>query len=97
MFGKSSGTNPPNKWIISFNESMGPRYVIALLKVLVPFGFDGFHRWDPVGEAGEDEDVYIGSYGVTKYSKITPKLKSLLEGEVEEIDFHDFFVNAKAD
>jgi len=87
IFGKSDGARHPGNWVISINEAIGFRHTIALLKVLTQFHFDGFQFWEPVRDAGEEEDIYIGAYGVKKYIRITDELSSLLSKEPDQIEF----------
>ncbi len=65
---------------------------VLLLKVLLPFEFDGFLFWEPQREAGEYEDVYIGSYGGGGdiYAQITDELSELLNGEIEAVDLKQY-------
>ena len=85
MFGVGK---PPKEWVISISSHMGFDHVIALLRVLVTFSFDGFSRWEPVEEAGETEDVYIGSYGDRNYVRFTPQLQDLLAKPIDEVVFN---------
>jgi len=77
---------PPEQWIISISDSFSAQYVVALLKVLLPFDFDGVQFWEPQREAEETEDVYIGSYGKDSYARITPELSTLIAGNADFLD-----------
>jgi hypothetical protein len=84
------GTNPdatlPSCWLISLSKSLPLKHQVALLRALSPFQFDGFLRWNPEPDAGETEDVYIGSYGGGEYATINSELHDLLSGDVDELD-----------
>ena len=87
FFGGSHFPLPP-KWAISISKFMPFSHQKLLLKVLSDFSFEGFQLWEPVRDANENEDVYIGSYGVQNFVKITDQLRVLLnEPDVEEADF----------
>ncbi|MEY9755850.1 hypothetical protein [Bradyrhizobium yuanmingense] len=90
IFGLTNQTKPPKQWVISINSGMRFEYVVALLKVLINFSFDGFNRWEPVQEAGETEDVYIGSYGDRSYVRFSAQLKAILDAEADEIVFQHY-------
>ncbi|WP_336355396.1 hypothetical protein [Pseudomonas granadensis] len=74
----------PEAWTISLSPILPASHKSQILKIVLPFGFDGIELYYPVPEAGETEDVYIGGYGVGNYSKITPGLFELLAGEVSD-------------
>ena len=81
----------PEKWIVSISYRLPTTHKTALLKSLISHGLDGFVFWNPVREAEENEDVYIGSYGDrSSYIPFNNELSLMLEGPVEEIDFEIF-------
>jgi hypothetical protein len=90
MFGSNGMAHPPKKWIIAMSHALPFEHRVLLLNVLIPFGFDGFQFWEPQREAGEDEDVYIGSYGSDTYAQITDELSELINGEVEAVDLKQY-------
>lgn len=83
----------PEAWTISLNPIMPASHKSQILKVVLPFGFDGIELYSPVPEAGETEDVYIGGYGVGNYSKITPDLFELLDDEVSDAELSTYCIN----
>jgi hypothetical protein len=87
IFGAVNRTPFPGNWTVSINSNIGFVYVLALLRVLIRFEFNGFNRWEPRPDAEETEDVYIGGYGVKSYVRITPELKDLLAKPFDEITF----------
>ncbi len=89
IFG-SPGTEVPAKWIVSLSHHLPVGHKAQLLKVVLPFGFDGFVFWEPRREAEENEDVYIGSYGDGAYAHVTADLYTLLAGKVEAIDLNHY-------
>jgi hypothetical protein len=84
-------TEVPDKWIISLSHHLPAAHKALLLKVVLPFGFDGFHFWEPQREAEENEDVYIGSYGEAPYASVTTELETLLKEKVEAIDLIHYY------
>ncbi|WP_265467533.1 hypothetical protein [Aeromonas salmonicida] len=82
---------PPSRWIVSLSHSLPARHKSALLKAIIPYGFDGFQFWDPVREADETEDVYIGSYGDRSYARIDDSLSELLQKNVEDSDLRYYY------
>lgn len=85
------GLNKPKNRIISLSYSIPASHKAQILRVLLPFSFDGIQLWEPVSEADENEDVYIGSYGATTYAPITDELEEILEGEVEDVDLQHYY------
>lgn len=85
----------PTKWIISLSNHLPTTHRIAILRAVLPFGFDGFEFWEPIREAEEDEDVYIGSYGDGSYARVTEQLATLLEGELEAVDLNHYYKQHK--
>lgn len=78
----------PSNWAISISEFIPFTHQKHLLEVLIDFSFEGFQLWEPVRDANENEDVYIGSFGVSSYVRITEQLRVLLSDPgVEEADF----------
>jgi hypothetical protein len=97
VFGGCNGSPQPSKWIISFNQDLNLELVAEVLKALSPFRFDGFQLWRPIPEAGEDEDVYIGSYGEwTGFIPIDEALNRILAKNYDEIDFKIFLGRSRA-
>jgi hypothetical protein len=92
VFGAANRAHFPKNWIVAINSSIEFEHVIALLKVLIHFDFTGFNRWDPVPDAGETEDIYIGAYGERIYVRITAELKDLLAKPVDEVAFKYYCV-----
>jgi hypothetical protein len=88
LFGDAK--RPPKLWLIALSNQLPTEHQVALLQLLLPFGFEGFQLWNPVREAGENEDVYIGSYG-GEYVKVTPELHALLADEIEPIDLDYYY------
>lgn len=83
--------NSPSEWVISLSNSLPANHKAAILRVVVPFEFEGFSFWDPIEEADETEDVYIGSYGKSSFARIDDKLQRLLEKDVEEVDLRHYY------
>ncbi|UZE27016.1 hypothetical protein [Pseudomonas asplenii] len=83
----------PEAWTISLNPIMPVSHKSQILKLLLPFGFDGIELYQPIPEADETEDVYIGGYGVGSYSKITPDLFSLLDDEISDAELSTYCMN----
>jgi hypothetical protein len=77
---------PPDNWVVSLNRALPAAHKAALLRVLRPFGLDGFQFWRPVADADESEDVYIGSYGVATYARFTDELDALLAGVPDDAE-----------
>ncbi|EZP46767.1 hypothetical protein [Delftia sp. RIT313] len=94
IFGKIND-GAPSKWIISINHQLPFSNKIHLLRTIIPYGFDGIQYWTPQREAGEDEDVYIGSYGGDSYAKVTIELEELLEKNVEIVDLKHYYAHNK--
>jgi hypothetical protein len=85
-----AGTAPPANQVVAINRALPVAHKAALLRVLLPFGLDGFQLWRPVVDADENEDVYIGSYGVAHYARFTGELATLLEDDVADADLDDY-------
>lgn len=85
------GLEPPTKWIVSLSHHLPIANRIAVLRAVLSFGFDGFEFWEPVREADEGEDVYIGSYGDGSYALITEELTALLESDLEAVDLNHYY------
>lgn len=81
---------PPDNWVVSLNRALPIAHKAELLRVLLPFGLDGFQLWRPVADADESEDVYIGSYGVTQYAAFSDELAELLDGDIEDADLDHY-------
>lgn len=64
---------------------------IAILRAIYKYGFDGFVFWDPIREAEETEDVYIGSYGTTRFAPFNEDFNELIENDNEEVDLAYFY------
>ena len=92
IFGNAhrGSSEPPDNWVVSLNRALPATHKAALLRVLRPFGLDGFQFWRPVADADESEDVYIGSYGVAQYARFTDELATLLDGDVDDADLDDY-------
>lgn len=90
IFGGAKG-DPPSKWIISLSYHLPTLHKAGLLKVLLPFSFDGVQFWEPQREAEENEDAYIGSYGEGSYARITPELEELLSHDIEAVDLNHYY------
>lgn len=89
------GEDPPERWIVSLSNSLPTAHKSQLLKAILPFGFDGFQLWDPIREAEETEDVYIGSYGDKSYALINDGLLNLLEKDLEASDLRSYYLRHK--
>lgn len=85
-----AGAEPPANRVVALNRALPPAHKAALLRVLLPFGLDGFQLWRPVADADESEDVYIGSYGVTQYARFTDELGALLEAGLDDAGLDDY-------
>ena len=81
---------PPSRWLIALSIHLPIDHKVALLRLLLPFGFTGFQLWEPIHEAEENEDVYIGSYG-EEYAIVTPALQTLLATEVAAADLTHYY------
>jgi hypothetical protein len=68
---------------------------VHLLRAVLPFGFEGIQFWTPRRDADEDEDVYIGSYGVDAYARVTEELSKLLQARVEAVDLRYYYTRHK--
>jgi len=80
----------PGNLVVSINRAMPFDHKLFLIRLLAPFGLDGFQYWTPVKEADENEDVYIGSYGVTRFTPFNADLIALLSQNPEKADL-DYF------
>jgi hypothetical protein len=89
IFGGSDG--PPIKWIVALSYQMPVLHKAQLLETVLPFGFDGIHLWDPQRDAEENEDAYIGSYGVSTYAQVSPELIDLVKTNIDAVDL-DYYV-----
>lgn len=81
MYGKE-----PDRWVVSIDSHMPTSHKVKILQALQQFKFDGFLFWQPVPDAGEEESVYIGSFGGSDYAPFTEELRDLLSGKVDPID-----------
>ena len=92
IFGNAhrESSEPPDNWVVSLNRALPAAHKAALLRVLLPFGLDGFQLWRPVADADESEDVYIGSYGVDQYARFTDELVALLASAPEDADLDHY-------
>lgn len=81
----------PAKWVIAMSYHLPVAHKAFLLRILLPFGFDGIQFWEPQREAEENEDVYIGSYGVDIYAQVTPELEVLVNKRVEAVDLSHYY------
>lgn len=88
---------PPNLWIIALSYHLPVSHKAHLLRVLLPFGFDGIQFWEPQREAEENEDVYIGSYGGGTYARVTTELEALVNKKVEAADLSHYYKRHKAE
>lgn len=89
IFGKAS--SPPAKWIIALSHHMPVVHKARLLEILLPFGFDGIHFWEPRIEAEENEEAYIGSYGIDTYARATPDLFDLVRTNIDAFDLSHYY------
>lgn len=85
----------PSKWIISLSHQLPLAHKVQLLRTVLPHGFDGLQFWTPQPEAGEDEDVYIGSYGDGQYARVTEQLSQLLQDQIEAVDLRFYYTQHK--
>ena len=85
----------PDKWIISLSNQLPVAHKVQLLRAALPFGFEGIQFWTPRRDADEDEDVYIGSYGVDSYARVTEELSKLLQARVEAVDLRYYYTRHK--
>lgn len=86
FFGESNNSNPPEEWVISINPRLPINHSVALLRAVLPYGFDGIVLSEPDRQVEENEDVYIGSYGVEQYAKVTPELLKLIDNKIDNAD-----------
>lgn len=92
IFGSTSiRPETPKKWLIAISHHLPISHKIKLLKILISFDFDGFQLWEPLIEAEEFEDAYIGSYDISSYASITPELEKLLESDIETADLQRYY------
>lgn len=91
VFGNDLNSNVPSKWIIAINPAIPFQMKTQLLKALIPFNFDGFELHVPVREVDENEDVYIGGYGIGDYCEIDEEFKLLIARDIEEVDFSNYY------
>lgn len=84
IFGKINGTHPIKRHTIAISEEIDWSHVVQLLRVAAKFDFEGFSFWYPVRDAGEDEDVYFGSYGDRSSIPFTDELRALLTDPASE-------------
>ena len=81
----------PKEWIVALSYHLPILHKAKLLEVILPFGFDGISFWEPVREAEENEDVYIGSYGNNAYARVTPELLDLVRTNIEPVDLEYYY------
>jgi hypothetical protein len=86
-----SPERPPDRWTISLSNDLPVAHKVALLSTVLRFDFVGIIFWDPLREADEDEDVYIGGYGNDTYAAVTDELWELLKRDAEPVDFRIYF------
>ena len=83
-FGRTQ--DKPAKWVVAINRSLPFSDIVAVLRVATQLPFEGFELWDPVREAGEEEDVLFGGYG-DSFTPITADLRERIAREqFEAID-----------
>lgn len=68
----------PVPWTVALSYDLPAANKLALLKLLIPLGIQRISLWQPVREADENEDVYVGSYG-SRGTTVTPELKQLID------------------
>lgn len=95
IFGNEIDSTLPSKWVIAINPAIPFQLKIHLLKTLIPFDFDGFELHVPVREVDENEDVYIGGYGIGDYCDIDQEFKLLIAQDIEEVDFNYHYSGRK--
>lgn len=81
----------PKNWVVSVSNFLPFENKIAILRAIYKYGFDGFVFWDPIREAEETEDVYIGSYGTTRFAPFNEDFNELIENDNEEVDLAYFY------
>lgn len=86
---------PPTEWVVALSHQLPFAHRVAVLRAVLPFGFDGFEFWEPYRDAGENEDVYIGSFGNGNYAAVTEELTALLESELEAVDLNYYYKTHK--
>ncbi len=96
IFGNKPNSVPPEKWIIALSHHLPFTHKARLLEVLLPYGFDGIQFWEPQREVEENEDVYIGSYGVGTYARVTPELLDLVRKKIDAIDLTHYYNKHKS-
>jgi hypothetical protein len=85
----------PSKWLISLANHLPVEHKVKILRVALPFGFDGIQFWDPQREAEEYEDAYLGSYGGGTYAPVTEELVELVSQDVEGVDLKHYYSKHK--
>lgn len=98
IYGINADSEAPSKWIISLSYKLPFEHQISLLKILLPFGFDGIQFWEPHRDADENEDVYIGSYFSEneKYALITAEFHSLISNPISQADLKLYYSSNNA-
>lgn len=92
IYGTGQG---PSKWIISLANHLPVEHKAQILRLALPFGFDGIQFWDPQPEADENEDAYVGSYGGGTYAPVSEELTDLLKRDVEAADLKHYYSKHK--
>lgn len=90
-FGEATHAPKITKFYVSINENIEFSTKIELLRVLTKYScFVGYQFWKPVPEYDENEDIYLGSYGIDHYIKITDELRILLQTDVKSASFNNY-------
>jgi len=89
FFGKKHDL--PKSWVVALSYNLPITFKAAILKLAIDFRFDGFQLWEPVREAEENEDVYIGSYGTSSFAPMNDEFRALLNDGLEEVDLEYYY------
>jgi hypothetical protein len=68
----------PEPWTLALSYDLPAANKLLLLKLLMPLGIQRIALWQPIRDADENEDVYVGSYG-SRGTVVTPELRKLIE------------------
>lgn len=88
IFGTVNKSEPPEKLVLSVDvDSSDILLLRKALKELLKFSFDGISLTERNPDIGEEEHIYVGSYGFGDgYAPITDELRDLVESGIDPID-----------
>ncbi len=84
------GNDKPAINTVAISYYMPFEYKIQLLKVLVNYPLDRLITWEPMRDAYESEDVYIGSYGESDYIALDQEFKEFIETDIDRFDYQRY-------